>query len=130
MVGYAFYMFEGVGSLLPVMREVENPQDFAFLTVSVQWTLCIIQILFSTLCYYAWAGSIVEPIITEILPAGNVLVQIMKLLYCINLVYSYRVSIVPTFSALEQYILGVKEKSNLDDGFENEAEDQGNDDDY
>lgn len=35
----------------------------------------------------------------------------MKLLYCISLIYSYKVNIVPTFSALEVYLLGVKETS-------------------
>jgi len=26
MVGFAFFMFEGIGSLLPIMREVAEPE--------------------------------------------------------------------------------------------------------
>ena len=65
--------------------------------------------LFGSLCYYAWGTDIKEPIITEILPSADLWVQIMKLLYILNLIYSYRVIITPTFSTLEHYILGVKE---------------------
>ena len=57
------------------------------------------------------------------LPAGNVFVQVMKLLYCVNLVYSYRINIVPTFTTLEVYLLGVKE-TNKDEEEESEEEGQ------
>ena len=115
MVGYGFYMFEGIGCLMPILRETENPQNFAYLTAGAQWTICILQILFSSLCYYTWADEIKEPIITELLPAENVWIQIMKLLYCINLIYSEKICIVPAFSCLEYYILGIKEKSREED---------------
>ena len=72
MIGYSFFLFEGIGCLLPLMRETEKPENFAMLTLGAQFTIVVIQILFSTLCYYAWGNEIVEPIITEILPAGNV----------------------------------------------------------
>ena len=119
MIGYAFYMFEGIGCCLPVMRETEKPQNFAIITLSVQFMLLTLQTLFSSLCYYAWGNEIVEPIITEILPSGNTFVQVMKFLYCINLIYSYRISIVPTFTCLETYILKIKE-TNKDEDDEDE----------
>ena len=28
MIGFAFFMFEGIGCLLPVMREVEKPEIY------------------------------------------------------------------------------------------------------
>ena len=115
MIGYAFYLFEGIGCLMPILREAENPENFALLTFSAQWTICILQILFSSVCYYAWGNSIVEPMITEILPADNVWIQIMKLLFCVNLLYSEKIIIVPTFSCLEYYILGIKEKKTEED---------------
>ena len=77
--------------------------------------------MFSALCYYAWGDGIVEPLITELLPASDIWVQIVKLLFCINLIYSYRICIVPTFNTLETYILGIKE-TNKDEDKDGELE--------
>lgn len=48
------------------------------------------------------------------LPADNRFVQVMKMLFCLNLVFSYPLSIVPTFNTLEALILGKKETSSDD----------------
>ena len=50
-----------------------------------------------------------EPVVTEMLPAGNPYVETMKLLYCLNLIISYPLTIVPTFNMLEVYVLGKRE---------------------
>ena len=71
MVGYAFYMFEGIGCLLPILRETEHPEQFSCLVMAAQWTLCSLQILFASLCYYTWGASLTEPVVTEMLPPGN-----------------------------------------------------------
>ena len=77
--------------------------------------LCTIYILFSLLCYYAWGSDLTEPVVTEMLPAGNMVVQIMKLLFCLNLVFSFPLTIVPTFSTLEAFLLGKKETSSVEE---------------
>lgn len=115
MVGFAFYMFEGIGCLLPIMRECEKPERMPAITLGAIWSLAIIQVAFSSVCYYAWGDTLDKPVVTEMLPADNTFVQIMKLLYCINLVYSYRINIVPTFTTLEAYVLGVKETNKDED---------------
>ena len=80
---------------------------------------------FSSLCYYAWGDSLDKPVVTEMLPAGNIFVQVMKLLYCVNLVYSYRINIVPTFTTLEVYILGVQETNKEENTIQdNDAENE------
>ena len=58
MVGFAFFMFEGIGCLLPVIREAENPARGPFLTVAALITLAIIYCLFAFLCYYAWGDDL------------------------------------------------------------------------
>lgn len=105
-IGFAFFMFEGIGSLLPVMRETEKPERLPVIAASALITLCCIYIAFSSLCYYAWGENLTEPVVTEMLPADNLFVQIMKLLFCINLVFSYPLTMVPTFNTLEVYLLG------------------------
>ena len=52
---------------------------------------------------------------TEMLPAGNPFVETMKLLYCLNLIISYPLTIVPTFNMLEVYVLGKKETNREED---------------
>ena len=74
MVGFAFFMFEGIGCLMPVMRETKEPQKFPYLVVAALATLCTIYILFSFLCYYTWGSNLDETVVTEMLPADNVYV--------------------------------------------------------
>ena len=50
MLGFAFFMFEGIGCLLPVMRETKEPENFGKLTVACLATLCTVYIAFSSLC--------------------------------------------------------------------------------
>jgi len=102
-------MFEGIGCLLPIMRETAQPEKMPMLTFGAIWSLACVYVAFSSLCYYAWGNTLDMPVVTEMLPSANLLVQVMKLLYCINLIYSYRLNIVPTFTTLEAYLLGVKE---------------------
>lgn len=125
MVGFAFYLFEGIGCLLPILREAEHPETFSFLVMAAQWTIISVQIFFGSVCYYAWGTSLTESVVTEMLPAGNVFVQVMKLLYCISLIYSYKVNIVPTFSALESFILGVKETKKNEDEISGDERSEG-----
>lgn len=106
MIGFAFFMFEGIGCLLPVMRETEHPENLGKITVLCLVTLCTVYMAFSMFCYYAWGASLDEPVVTEMLPADNTFVQTMKLLYCINLVFSFPITIVPTFNTLEAVIFG------------------------
>lgn len=115
MIGFAFFMFEGIGSLLPVMRETEKPDQFGLITVAALMTLCTIYLAFSSLCYYAWGGDLNEPVVTEMLPADNSYVQLMKLLFCINLIFSYPLTLQVTFNTLEAWCFGRKEAKNLEE---------------
>ena len=115
MIGFAFFMFEGIGCLLPVMRETKEPEKLPMITVAAIGTLCTCYVLFSELCYYAWGSDLTEPVVTEMLPADNTFVQIMKLLFCVNLVFSFPLTIVPTFDTLEAWILNKQETSKIEE---------------
>lgn len=129
MIGFAFFMFEGIGCLLPVMRETANPETFSSMTIGALMTLAVSYVLFSFLCYYAWGENLDESIVTEMLPADNTFVQVMKLLFCANLVISYPLTIVPTFTALETAFLGQKETNTIEEEFANESLSDGDVDD-
>ena len=49
------------------------------------------------------------------LPADNVFVQIMKLLFCFNLVLSFPFTILPTFQAVDVLVINKKETATLED---------------
>lgn len=106
MVGFAFFMFEGIGCLLPVMKETKEPEHFTKITVAALVTLCTIYVLFSFLCYYTWGTDLDETVVTEMLPTDNTFIQIMKLLFCINLVFSYPMTNSVTHTTFQEYVFG------------------------
>ena len=95
-MGFAFFMFEGIGCLLPVMKETAVPEKFPKLVVICLVTLCSIYVIFSFLCYYTWGSDLNQTVVTEMLPADNTYVQIMKLLFCTNLIFSYAMTNIVT----------------------------------
>ena len=108
MIGFAFFMFEGIGCLLPVMREAEKPEIYPMQTLGALCLLCTLYVLFAFTCYYAWGSDLTESVVTEMLPPDNTFVQIMKLLFCLNLMISFPITVVPVFHALEA-VIGKKE---------------------
>ena len=71
MIGFAFFMFEGIGCLMPIMRETRKPEQLPLITTAAIVTLCTIYIFFSLLCYYTWGSDLTQPVVTEMLPAEN-----------------------------------------------------------
>ena len=110
MVGFAFFMFEGIGCLLPIMKEAEKPDLYPMQTLCALVFLCVLYVMFAFTCYYAWGTNLDEPVVTEMLPADNYFVQVMKMLFCVNLMISYPIIIVPVYHALEA-VIGKKETS-------------------
>ena len=95
---------------MPVMREVEKPELYPIQTIGALIFLCTIYVLFAFTCYYAWGSNLDQPVVTEMLPPDNHFVQVMKLLFCLNLMISYPVTIVPVYHALEA-VIGKEETS-------------------
>ena len=120
MVGFAFFMFEGIGCLLPVMREAERPDLYPMQTICALIVLCTTYIMFAFTCYYAWGTTLDQSVVTEMLPADNHFVQLMKMLFCVNLMISYPITTVPVFHALEA-VIGKKETSKEGEGEDNEG---------
>jgi len=122
MVGFAFFMFEGIGCLLPVMRETAHPDLYPKFTIAALCLLCTIYIAFSYVCYYAWGSDLNEPVVTEMLPADNTFVQIMKMLFAVNLMISYPITIVPVYNTIED-LMGKKETRTEDEEYAGGEED-------
>jgi amino acid permease len=101
MICLAFYMFEGIGSVLPVMEASDAKDNFNVLLVSALATLCCVHIVFSELSYYVYGNDLNEPILILKLPADNWVVVVAKILFCVNLLISYPLVIYVTNNVIE-----------------------------
>ena len=65
MIGFSFFMFEGIGSVMPVMNACDEraQQKFPYILAGALATLCTIYILFSELCYYTFGDDLKEAIV-------------------------------------------------------------------
>jgi hypothetical protein len=113
MWGLSFGMYEGVGSVMPILEASDYRDNFSVLLVSALVTLCSIHIYFSELCYYYWGDKLTEPIVTEQLPKDNVFLITAKLLFCINILFSIPLILYITNQITESYIFYKMEFSRL-----------------
>ena len=95
MVGFAVYAFEGIATVMPIMQSCAAPDKFVSILIAAIFTLTAVFIFFGELCYLAWGANLNKPIVTEMLPPTSVVVMIMKLLFCINLLFSYAINVYP-----------------------------------
>lgn len=73
MIGFSFFMFEGIGCVMPVMNacKPEVHEKFPWILTAALTTLCTTYILFSELCYYTFGRDLTESIVMEEMPAHN-----------------------------------------------------------
>ena len=88
---------------MPLMSASKNRKDFGTLLATAMGFLCIVYILFANLCYYTFGKDLDNPIITEMMPAGNKIIMVVKFLFMLNLVFSYPLIIFITNIILESY---------------------------
>ena len=63
ILGLAFYTYEGIGSVLPIMEASDAKEYFTLILALALGCLCLIHIAFTELVYYAYGDDIVEPVI-------------------------------------------------------------------
>jgi amino acid permease len=80
MVGLSFFMFEGIPTILPIMEASNEKENFSIIIIIALSTLCLINITFSELCYYAFGDYIKEPLIILQMPEENPAIIIDKIL--------------------------------------------------
>ena len=94
--------------VMPIMQTCEKPEMFMTCLVWAILSLTAIFIFFGELTSLTFGSGLNEPYITEMLPADNIGIIIIKVLYIGNLVCSYPITINPTNSILESYMFGIK----------------------
>jgi hypothetical protein len=63
MIGLAYYMFEGITAVLPIMESSDVKEDFSYLLAGALAFLCLINICFSELSYYTYGSTLNDPVI-------------------------------------------------------------------
>ena len=63
MLGLAFYTYEGIGTVLPIMEASDAKEYFPVILALGVGCLCLIHMAFTELVYYAYGDDIVEPVI-------------------------------------------------------------------
>jgi Transmembrane amino acid transporter protein len=113
MVGLAFYMFEGVTSVLPVLEASDSRENFVYLVIGALATLCTINIFFSELCYYTFGDTLNEPVVILMFGEENYAIQIGKLFMCAVIVFSFPLQIIVVNHNIESFIFDKMEYSIL-----------------
>lgn len=100
-IGFSFFMFEGIGGVMPLMALAEDRTTFITLLKGCLILLCITYISFAELCYYTFGENLNAPIIMNMMPKKNWVIIVCKGLYIINLVFSYPIVIYMTNQIVE-----------------------------
>lgn len=102
-IGFSFFMFEGIGGVMPVMSATKDREEFPTILAITLAFLTTVYICFSELCYFTFGKNLNMPIIMEMMPADNPIIQTVKIAFIINLVFSYPLTIFITNLILESY---------------------------
>lgn len=104
MIGFSFFMYEGIGGVMPLMAMTKDRSSFGTVLVGAMITLTITYISFADFCYYTFGDKLDETIIMGMMPSDNVIIQVSKLLFIVNIFFSYPICIYMTNIILEGYI--------------------------
>lgn len=88
-IGFSFFMFEGIGGVMPLMALAEDRKTYITLLKGCLLLLCFTYIAFAELCYYTYGKNLDAPIIMSMMPNNNMIIVITKFIFIINLVFSY-----------------------------------------
>lgn len=88
---------------MPLMSATKERSLFPSILTVALITLTITYCIFGELCYFTFGKTLNKPIITDMMPSSNIIIQIVKVLFMINLVFSYPLTIYITNVVLESF---------------------------
>lgn len=88
---------------MPIMSATRDRESFPMLICMTFMFLCVLHICFAELCYYTFGNTLTQAIIMEHMPASNPIIQVVKILFMINLVFSYPLTIFITNLIVESF---------------------------
>jgi len=103
MIGFSFFCFEGIGTVMPVREQTKSSVNFKRTLTAAMMTLMVLFGSFGFICYY-YFGHQDESFVIANFDQNDRMIEVTRLLFCINLVFSYPLTIYPTNIILEQFI--------------------------
>ena len=120
-IGFSVYTYEGIGVILPI-REVTANKDIYFKLLCITVTLiALLYVAFGEFTMMAWGNNdeFKLPLITSSLPVKSPVTYTLKILFSINLLFSYPLVIHPANIVVESWMFGKWEKSRKRQMFKN-----------
>jgi solute carrier family 36 (proton-coupled amino acid transporter) len=105
MVGFSCYAFEGIGVVMPIMSACDCPEKFDSILLQAMVTLTVVYCFFGDVCYLILGSDLDTTFITQELDQGSTIVLVLQVIYVINLLCSYAITIFPTNNIIEDYTL-------------------------
>ena len=104
-IGFSVYTYEGIGVILPIQEvTADKSQYYKLLCITVTF-IAILYIVFGEFTLLAWGStpSFDEPLITASLPEESIITYMVKILFSINLLFSYPLVIHPANLVIETW---------------------------
>ena len=97
------YAFEGIGLIMPVQDITDCPKIYNKIVYAVIISCATLFIFFGQFCVIGWGHKLTTPLITDQLP-NDLLTYIVKILFCINLIFSYPLQLYPAHIIIENFL--------------------------
>ena len=104
-IGFSVYTYEGIGVILPIQEvTADKSQYYKLLCITVTF-IAILYIIFGEFTLLAWGSTpdFNEPLITSSLPEESIITYCVKILFSINLLFSYPLVIHPANLVIESW---------------------------
>ena len=110
-IGFAVYAYEGIGIIMPVQDITAHPKSYMTIVFSVMITVSAVFLAFGQICAIAWGNEMNKPLVTDMLPSDPKTNPhdawfgwTIKVLFCINLIFSFPLILFPAHRVIENYI--------------------------
>jgi proton-coupled amino acid transporter len=113
-IGFSVFSYEGIGTVLPIYEITKNPHLYKKIIVFTIVVACSIFLIFGNFCCIAWGDELKTPLITDQIKNGdgpNYVGWLVRVMFMINLLFSYPLIIYPALMINENYLFDGWEKS-------------------
>ena len=104
-IGFSVYTFEGIGVILPIMDITEKPEQYYKVLAITVTFIAFLYIAFTEYCVFAYGiNKLEDPLITASLPPQSWVTYLVKVMFSLNLVFSYPLVIHPANIVIEDWL--------------------------
>ena len=100
-IPYSAFAFEGVAVLMPLREIVADQQNFMKLVGAVCMGIFTLYVVFAEWSILSWGNLEPYPMIVDALPETSIFTYSLKVLYTINLFFSYPMQMTPAIQLIE-----------------------------